>query len=608
MFATWKLGESSIESKMSNLNATLEEIRSVRFGVFEADLQARELRKRGLRVKLQAKPFLLLEMLLARPGEVVTRKELRERLWPDTFVGFDRSLNTAVNSLRAALGDSALNPRFIETRARLGYRFIAPVEASQNGGGPKPRPAYGGDSIAVLPFRNLTGDPDTEYLSDGITEAVINNLSQVQEIRVLARSTMFRFKGRENDPQLVGRELAARTVLTGEVASYGNGLCMSAELVEVETGWRLWGRQYRRQFADLLAVEEEVSREITETLRLRLSRQEEGRLARRPTSNAAAYQDYLKGRFYWNRMTEESVKKALSFFERAIEKDHAFALAYTGLADAYSLLAFFDLVPPREVMPKAREAVLRALEIDSGLAEAHVSLAGITKVYDWDWKGAEREYVRALELNPHSADAHRLYASLMSALGRPAEAGRENQKAQELDPLSLVISMEGAWHYYMAREYTRAVHQVLETLEMEPNFPPAHFVLALAYEQIGRYDVALAAFEKVRFFAGNNSTALAGLGHVFSSAGQKSKAMGALKVLEELSKRRYVAPYSLALVYSGLGMTDEAFEWLGKSLEFRDAWLIWLNRDPRLDRLRADPRFSAILQRLGFLPAASRVA
>jgi tetratricopeptide (TPR) repeat protein len=418
---------------------------------------------------------------------------------------------------------------------------------------------------------------------------------------VMARSTVFRYKGQAIDPQRVGRELAARALLVGEVAPRGDSLVIEIELVDVETGWRLWGEHYCRKLSDLLAVEEEISREITEKLRLRLNQQDARRLAKRPTVNPEAYQDYLKGRFFWNRMTEESVRKAVSCFERAIEKDPSFALAYTGLSDACSLLAFFDLVSPPAVFPKAREAALKALQIDEGLAEAHASLAGIAKTYDWDWQGAERELQKALELNPNYADAHRWYADLLCALGRPEDALRESQKAQELDPLSLVISMEMAWNLYMSREYTRAVQQALNTLEMEPNFSPAHFVLALAYEQMGKYEVAFAAFEKIHSFAGNNSAALAGLGHAFGVAGQKTKATGVLKVLEELSKRRFVSPYSLALVLAGLGKANRALQWLEKSVEIHDVWLVWLSRDPRFDGLRLDPRFQAILGRIGLL-------
>jgi TolB-like protein/Flp pilus assembly protein TadD len=583
---------------MPSLGETLEP-RTFRFGIFEADFKGRVLRKGGMQLRLQEKPFQILELLLERPGELVTRQELRHRLWPGTFVEFDRCLNTAVNSLRTTLGDSALNPRFVETRPRLGYRFIAPVESAHPANPPSPATKGVFPSIAVMPFQNLAGDPELEYLSDGITDGVISSLSQLREIRVMARSTVFRYKGRALDPQQLGRELAASNVLVGEISLRGDSLAVEAELVEAETGWRLWGRRYSRRFSDLQKLEAEISREIAGGLRVRLSRQESHRLTRRSTSSAEAYQDYLKGRFFWNRMTEESVRKAVSCFERALEKDPAFALAYAGLSDAFSLLAYFDLAPPSTVLPKAREVALKALQIDPELAEAHVSLAGIIKTCDWDWRAAEREYQKALEINPHYAEAHRLYAILLSALGRSEGAEREHQAAKELDPLSLVIRMEGAWILYMSHEYERAMERALDTLDMEQNFSPGHFVLGLCYEQMGKFEVASAAFEKIQFFAGNNSAALAALGHVFGTNGLKSKAMAVLKVLEELSRRQFVSPYSLALVLAGLGKSERALDVLEKSLEVRDVWLVWLARDPRFDGLRVNPRFQAILDRIG---------
>jgi TolB-like protein/Tfp pilus assembly protein PilF len=579
-----------------------ERMRSVRFGTFEVDLHARELRKGGLRLRLQEKPFQILELLLERSGEVVTRKDLREKLWPDSFVGFDRSLNTAMNNLRQVLGDSATNPRFVETRARQGYRFIAPVEVRRHGSPHVPTAHEGIHSIGVMPFRNLTGDAEMEYLSDGITESLINSLSQVPGIRVMARCTMFRYKGRATDPQSVGRDLGARALLVGEVTRRTNALVIGTELVEVENGWRLWGEQYSRKLADLQAVEQEISREITEKLRLRLTQEDKKRLARRPTASPEAYQDYLKGRFYWNKTTEESLRKAIVYFEQAIEKDPSYALAYTGLSDAYCLFGFFNLVSPREVLPKAKQAAIKALEIDDGLAEAHASLAGIMKSYDWDWQGAEREYRRALELNPNYAEAHRWYADFLSATGRPQEALRENRKAQELDPLSLVISMEGAWNLYMARDYQAAEQQALKTLEMEPNFAPATFALALAYEQMGKRKEAIAAFKRTRSSSGSNPATLAGLGHALGGTGRETGPRAILKELHAISKRCYVSPYCFALVHAGLREQDRAFEWLEKAVEDHDVWLVWLKTEPRFDNLRSDLRFQDLLGRVG-LPA-----
>lgn len=368
------------------MNSVIEPKSAVRFGPFEVDPEAGELRKRGLKLKIEGKPFQILAVLLERAGEVVTRKELRERLWsPDTYVVFDRNLNTAVNKLRQALGDSAVSPRFIETLPRRGYRFIAPVEmpgATRSSRAPAAEPVH---TIAVLPFLNTIGDPSAEYLADGITESLIGALSRLPSVRVMARSTVFRYKGREVDPQSVGGELKIECVLTGRVGLQGDALTVGAELVDVSTGWRLWGQQYSRKSSAILAVEEEISRDISTELKLRLTGQEKQRLAKRYTDNVEAYWEYLRGRYHWNKMTEEGLRKAIAHFEEAIRQDRRYALAYAGLADCYGLFGQFNLLPPAEVMPKAKEAALEALDLDEGLAEAHASLAAVLSFFEWDW-------------------------------------------------------------------------------------------------------------------------------------------------------------------------------------------------------------------------------
>ncbi len=322
-------------------------------------------------------------------------------------------------------------------------------------------------------------------------------------------------------------------------------------------------------------------------------------LAERQPASHEAYHDYVRGRFYRNKASEESLEKAIRYFERAIDKDPSYALAFTGLSDAYALMAFFNLVAPHEVLPKAKQAALKALEIDDELAEAHASLAGIMKVYDRDWRGAEREYRRALELNPDCAEAHRSYADFLSAVGRHQDAVRENRKAQELDPTSCATSMEGAWNLYMAREYKAAQQQALKTLEMEPNFAPAHFALALAYERMGKPKEAIAAFERTRSISGSNPATIAGLGHVLGGAGEKSEPRNLLKELHAISKRRYVSPYCFALLHAGLGEKDQAFEWLEEAVVMHDVWLVWLKTEPRFDNLRSDFRFQVLLGRIG---------
>ena len=422
-------------------------LRAVRFGAFEVDRQAREVRKRGLRLKLQEKPFQILEMLLERPGEVVTRQELRKRLWPETYVGFDRSLNTAINTLRRALGDSPENPRFVETYSRRGYRFIAPLDTAEVAAPPITQPLR---SVAILPFENVGADPELEYLSDGITESIISSLSQLPSVRVMARSAVFRYKGQGVDPQAVGRDLRLHAVLTGRVVPRGDSLTIGAELVEVQNGWRLWGEVYTRSLSEIFAVQEDIAKEIASNLSLRLTGEEKRVFPKRHTGNVEAYREYLKGRYYCNKMNPDALRKSVGCFQQAIEKDPHYALAYAGLADAYNLFAFFGLRPAKEVMPLAKEAALEALQLDETVAEAHVTLGSIRDIYDWDWQAGEQEYRRALELNPSYPAGHHGYADHLAAVGRTQEGIREILQAQELDTLSLVYSMEIAWNWFMA--------------------------------------------------------------------------------------------------------------------------------------------------------------
>src|SRR5579884_3503374 len=357
--------------------------RILRFGVFEVDLKARELRKRGLRVKLQQKPFQILELLLERPGELVTRKEVAERLWPGVHVIYDRSMNTAVNGLRRALNDSPRNPRFLETRPGLGYRFVASVEKVEL----LPSTyevATAIDSLAVLPFTNSAADPSIDYLADGIPERIIVTLSAVDDLRIIARSTAFRYRGPDVDPAAIGKELNVRAVLTGRVSLRASGLSVSAELMDVTTGWRLWGEEYDRPLADIASIEKDLATKIAAKLSLRLNRQQKNRIAAPDTSNFEAYLDYLKGRFFCDKMTEDALRKSVAYFESAIAGDSNYAPAYAGLADTYCLFALLDIMPAKEALGKARELALSAVHMNGSLAEAHTSLAGVKKLYEWD--------------------------------------------------------------------------------------------------------------------------------------------------------------------------------------------------------------------------------
>lgn len=602
---TQELALHSSKSRDCNMGPSGPTPRAVRFGLFEFDPRSGELRKQGRKVRLEGQPVQILIKLLDRPGELVTREELQRELWPaDTYVNFEQSLNAAVKRLRHALGDSPDNSRFVETLSRRGYRFIAPVSTPAGASASRhaPPPAIG--SLAVLPFENAETDPGTEYLADGITETLINQMSRLAGLRVMARSTVFRYKDKALDPRAIGRKLGVDAVLLGRVLQRGEALLVGTELVEVRNGWQLWGEQYNRRLADIFAVEEEISREISEKLRVRLTGEDRTRLGKRYTQSTEAYQDYLQGRYQLNRLMEGGLKKAIECFQGAIQRDPNYALAYTGLADSLGLMGFMGLAPAAEVMPKAKEAARRAIEIDESLPEAHASLGGIFKNYDWDWAAAEREFQRALDLNPHYANGHRMYATYLAAVGRPEESQRETRDALELDPFSLPIRVEGGYNAYMAGDYERALEEALRTLELEPQFAPAQSVLGQVYEQLGRYDEAIAALEKSRILASEHPATLAAVSHALAGAGRMEEARALLDRLTEQSRQQHVSPFWLALAYEGVGEKAAALDALEEAYEQHDVILVWLGTEPRVDSLRAEPRFVEILRRIGLKPRA----
>jgi len=571
----------------------------LRFDAYELNVRAGELYKNGRKIRLQVLPLRILAILLELRGQVVTRDELRERLWsPDTFVDFGHSLNTAIRKLRRALNDEAEKPRFIETLPRRGYRFVG--SAAENLPALRSRKPF--DSIAVLPFENASADPDTEYLSDGITESIIGNLSHLPTLRVMARSTVFRYKGQLADPQKVGNELNVRTVLTGRVVQRGDSLTIGTELVDVANGWRLWGEQYRGKLADLLAVQEEIADEISKTLRLSLTGEERKRLSKRPTRDAQAYQDYLRGRFYWNKRTADGVKKSIEYFEKAIEKDPGYPRAYAGLADSYNILGFYAYAAPRDAYPKAKAAALRALEIDEALTEAQASLADVKLHYDWDWSGAEKEFNRVVKRNPAYAIGHLIYGDLLIAMGRFKEGIAETEKAQELDPLSLIIDAGVGWCFYFARQYDKAIEQLQKTLEMDRHFVNAHAWLGGTYLQQGLFPEAITEIRAANEISGGSHLYAALLAHAYGVAGNKAEAKKILDQLKEQSLRSYVSSYSIAEVCLALGDRNQAFAWLDKAYEERARALVMLKVEPKVDPLRSDPRFQDLLRRMNFPP------
>jgi eukaryotic-like serine/threonine-protein kinase len=461
------------------------------------------------------------------------------------------------------------------------------------------------DSLAVLPFDNASRDPEYEYLSDGITASLINILATVPKLRVMAQSTVFRFKGGAIDPQATGRDLNVRAVLTGRVMQSGGSLRIGAELVDVPTGSRLWGAQYDRKSGDIFAIQDDISNEIAEKLRLQLTHAQKKRLTRHHTEDPEAYRIYLKGRHHWNRWTEEGFYKAIEYFQQAIEKDPAYALAHAGVADSYVLLGWNSYLPPKDAFPKAKAAALTALQFDPDLGEAHTPLAAVLWLYDWQWPEAEQEFKRSLELNPTYPTANHWNAEYVMTMGHHAEAIAQMKNSQELDPLSLIINVAIGWAYYTAGHYDEALAQLKQTVELDPNYPVTYWILGLVHRTMGRNATAIAEGEKGVRFSGGSPLMRAALAHSYGKAGRKKEALQILDDLTSLAKCKYVAPHFFAGIHIGLGENNLALDYLEKSYEDHSHWLIYLHIDPVMDDLRNEPRFQDLLKRVG-LPAQPR--
>jgi eukaryotic-like serine/threonine-protein kinase len=457
------------------------------------------------------------------------------------------------------------------------------------------------DSIAVLPFVNVNGNTETEYLSDGITDDLINSLAQMPKLRVVPRSLAFRYKGKDVDAQKAGRDLNARSILTGRLIQRGDRLSVQTELVDVLNVSQLWGAQYNRKLADLQNVREEIATEISNKLRLKLTGAEQKLLTRRYTENTEAYQLYLKGRYYWNRRTEESLKRGIQFFNQAIEKDLNFALAYAGRADCYNSLGIMTYLAPGEAFPQSKAAATKALELDENLAEAHTSLAFVHFRYDWNWEQAEKEYKRAIALNPNYATGYHWYGMFLNSMGRVEEARQRFTKALELEPLSIIINANFGYHYYLARQYDQAAKQLTATLEMDPNCAQAHFILGMVYLRQPKLGDAIAELRKAVTLEGYCSRYVAEFGIALATAGKHSEASRILDDMEELSQRRYVSPSWRAILLDALGgRREETIEALEKAYEARDAQLSDLKVDPGCDPFRSNRRFQALLRRMNF--------
>jgi serine/threonine-protein kinase len=463
-----------------------------------------------------------------------------------------------------------------------------------------------GKSIAVLPFVNASADAGVEYLSDGITESIINSLAQVSALRVIARSTAFRYKGRDADPARVGRELDVELILTGRLMQVADSVVIRVELADVTKGWQLWGQQYNRKFADLFLVQEEIATEISDALRVRLSGAEKKRLAKRYTENPAAYRLYLEGRYHWHKRTAAGLQKGIECFEHAIGADPSYALAYAGLADSYNLLGYYGFMRPKDAWAKAGSAAHAGLELDPRLPEVHTSLGALASAYAWDWEEAGRHHARALALKANNSTAYFWYGMYLIRLGKFDEAFKMMDRALEIDPLSLPINAYTGWLMYCARQYDRAAAHLQQTLQLDPSFALTHVHLACVQEQRSETDAAIRSFRTALDLSPDDVLALKGLGHVYGATGQADAAAQIVDRLVALSRERAVAEDSIAIVYAGMGDNDRAFEWLDRACEERSPWLIWLHVDPRFDRLRTDPRFAALLTRVGLSPLDAR--
>ena len=462
------------------------------------------------------------------------------------------------------------------------------------------RPERPPDSIAVLPFLNASGNPDMEYLSDGITETLINSLSQIPSLAVMSRNSVFRFKGHENDPQTAGQKLKVQTVLTGRVVQRGDDLSISAELTDVRTNRQLWGDTYKRKLTDILALQDEISTEISDRLRFKLNGEDRKRLTKRYTQNTEAYQLYLRGNYYWHKRTLEGFNKGIDYLQKAIDTDPNYAPAYAGLADLYTNMANYNyaLLAPRDALKKVRAAAGTALQIDDNLAVAHGALAFAIYEWEWDWPVAEKEFKRAVTIDPALAGAWHWYAHYLMTMKRVDESYRAGRRGLELDPLDMPNNAHQGWHFLFIRQYDRAIDLLKKTIEMDPNFPVTQWYLGLAYEQSGAVPDAISQFENCVKITAGRPAMLALLGHAYAVANRKSEARAIIDRLNAASKERYVPSYPIATIYAALSEREQALAYLERAYDERDSWMPNIALDPRFDALRSEPRFQSLLRKL----------
>jgi len=634
------------------MSAPAQASRALRFDTFELDLRAGELRKRGVKLRLQGQPLQVLAILLESAGNLVTREELRSQLWPaDTFVDFDHSLHNAIARIREALADSAETPRYIETLPRRGYRFIAQVEQvraelplapSENGNQTgqkgaatmqaKPRMALAFTllalvavgsvfwlvrtgshatsaaprlrSIAVLPLENLSGDPSQEYFADGMTDELITDLAKVGALRVISRTSVMRYKGTKKSLPEIARELNVDGIVEGSVLRSGNRVRITAQLLHAPTDQHLWAETYERDLGNVLKLQSEVAQTIAQQVRVQLTPQQRALLRSSPAVNPEAYEAYLRGRYYLsNQFTmAEPLNKAKGYFEESIRKDPGFALAYSGLADSYVYLAFSGQggLSPDRAYKSAKAALNKALELDDSIGEAYDTLGLMSWRFDWNWEAAERNFNRAIALAPSYSCAHEDRAVYLSFLGQRAEALAEIEKSNSIDPGPSSAMTESAAQYQM-RNYEALVDASRREVAANPNEWTGHYNLAVGYVGTGKLLEAISEYQKAVEISDGNPDAVASLAHAYAVIGRRAQAEKILHDLEHKSKSVYVSPYTFATIYAGLGEKDRAFEFLEKAYQQRSLDIPWhLKADLRIDNLRSDPRFQDLARRVGY--------
>jgi TolB-like protein/tetratricopeptide (TPR) repeat protein len=563
----------------------------VRFGPYEVDLRSGELDKNGKKIRLQQKSFEVLAALLDNPDDIVTREELRVKLWPgDVFVDFEDNLNTAVNRLRLALGDSAEKPQFIETLRGRGYRLKVAVSQTNFEAQKSESP-----SIAVLPFVNIGGRPDQEYFCDGLAEEITNTLSHLKGLRVVARTSSYVFKGKPEDVRAIGSKLNVSTILEGSVQHSGDRLRITMQLIDTADGSHLWSEKFDRKTGDVFAIEDEISKTVAGILKVRLLRDEETRLLRQQTADLAAFDSFLKGRYTFAGRSPDSAGNAVPYFEQAIEEDPGYAAAYAGLAECYCQNGFMGYTAPGKSFPKALAAIHKALELDSSLAEAHAMLGFAGWVYNWDWKKAESCFLRAEDLAPSCGLARQWHSLLLAALGRFDEAVKQIEYAVRLDPLSLLIRTIEGIVFYLGRRYDRAIERYEAALAADPSIQVVYFHLGRVYWAMGNYEEAVVQLEKAshRF-----PTAVAALGAAYAKIGRLEKTREILEKLQQASESQYVGPLSFAILYLALGDRNTALKLYDEAFTAREGFVPFLNVDPVADHLRSDRVFKAMLRRL----------